>query len=153
MMKNILPLLIERAGQLRDRHVADAQENLATLRTAQSVLQRLDEFRVEFLARSPAATGAQADAQALQDYQRFVGRLDEAIAQQRLECDRRQQRNDAAQRLLLDSQRRVVALQSWKRREAHAEANRESRKTQREADEFAARAAVHASANVNGALS
>lgn len=153
MMKNILPLLIERAEQLRDRHVAEAQETVATLRTAQSVLQRLDEFRVEFLARSPAATGAHADGQALQDYQRFVGRLDEAIAQQRLECDRRQQRNDAAQRLLLDSQRRVVALQSWKRREAHAEANRESRKLQREADEFAARAAVRASAGVNGALS
>jgi flagellar FliJ protein len=141
MMKNVLPLLIERAQQLRDKHVGEARDTLATLQTAQQVLQRLDEFRAEFLARSPAASGATADAQALLDYQRFVGRLDEAMAQQRQECARRQQRNDAAQRQLLESQRRVVALQAWQRREAAALAAKDNRRTQREADEFAARAA------------
>lgn len=141
MMNKVLPLLIDRAQVLRDKHVAQARETLATLQTAQQVLQRLDDFRTEFIARSPAASGATADAQALQDYQRFVGRLDEAIAQQRQECSHRSQRNDAAQRLLLDSQRRVVALQSWQRRELAAQVAKDNRRSQREADEFAARAA------------
>ncbi len=141
MMKNVLPLLIDRAQVLRDKHVGEARETLTTLQTAQQVLQRLDDFRAEFIARSPAASGASADTQSLQDYQRFVGRLDEAMAQQRQECARRQKRNDAAQRQLLDSQRRVVALQSWQRREAAALAARDNRRTQRESDEFAARAA------------
>jgi flagellar FliJ protein len=141
MMKNVLPLLIDRAQVLRDKHVREARETLTTLQTAQQVLQRLDDFRTEFMARSPASSGASADTQALLDYQRFVGRLDEAMAQQRQECTRRQQRNDAAQRQLLDSQRRVVALQSWQRREAAALAAKDNRRTQREADEFAARAA------------
>lgn len=141
MMKNVLPLLIDRAQVLRDKHVAQARETLTTLQTAQQVLQRLDDFRAEFIARSPASSGATADTQALLDYQQFVGRLDEAIAQQRQECARRQQRNDAAQRQLLDSQRRVVALQSWQRREAAALVAKDNRRTQREADEFATRAA------------
>ena len=141
MMKNVLPLLIDRAQVLRDKHVAQARDTLATLQTAQQVLQRLDDFRGEFIARSPASTGATADTQALLDYQRFVGRLDEAIAQQRQECTRRLQRNDAAQRQLLDSQRRVVALQSWQRREAAAQVAKDNRRSQREADEFATRAA------------
>lgn len=141
MMNNVLPLLIDRAQVLRDRHVREARDTLTTLQTAQQVLQRLDDFRVEFLARSPAASGASADTHALQDYQRFVGRLDEAIAQQRQECARRQQRNDAAQRQLLDSQRRVVALQAWSRRELAAQVTRDNRRTQRESDEFATRAA------------
>jgi flagellar FliJ protein len=141
MMKNVLPLLIDRAQVLRDKHVAQARETLTTLQTAQQVLQRLDEFRAEFIARSPAASGGTADTQALLDYQQFVGRLDEAIAQQRQECTRRLQRNDAAQRQLLESQRRVVALQSWQRREAAAQVAKDNRRTQRESDEFATRAA------------
>ncbi len=154
MMTNLIPMLIDRAQQLRDRHVAEARDTLVTLNTAQSVLQRLDDFRIDFLARSPAATGACADAQALQDYQRFVGRLDEAITQQRQECERRRVRNDAAQRQLLDSQRRVVALQAWQRREAHAQATRDSRRSQREADEFAAHAvAARGPGEFGGALS
>lgn len=151
MMKNLLPMLIERAQQLRDRHVAQARDTLATLQSATSVLQRLDDFRADFLARSPAATGAAVDTQALQDYQRFVLKLDAAIGQQRSECELRRQRNDDAQRLLLDSQRRVVALQSWQRREAHVQAAREGRRDQRSADEFAARAAARAMTELRAA--
>ena len=51
MMTNLIPMLIDRAQQLRDRHVAEARDTLVTLNTAQSVLQRLDDFRIDFLAR------------------------------------------------------------------------------------------------------
>jgi flagellar FliJ protein len=140
-MDTLLPLLIDRATELRDQQARLSREAAAAAAATQTTLGRLEHFRQDSLARLPAATGQATDAQALVDGQRFMSRLDDAIALQRLECERREQRSAAGQQQLVASQRRLLAFEALVQRRAAAAQAREQRRAQQASDEFAARAA------------
>lgn len=141
MMEQVLGTLIEGARLARDRHAVARRNAALAVEQAHHTLQRLGQYRGECLARSPAAAGGTPDGDALVDYQRFVGRLDQAIALQGRDVQARQSGLEAAQLTLQESQRRLKALETLVARRAAARALQAQRKDQRDADEFAARAA------------
>ena len=141
-MKHALPLLIERAQAARDQQAARTRQARQSATQAQATLQRLQAFRGECLARSPAAVGGSADGASLAGYQQFVTRLDEAIGMQGQEAGLRERMADEQQRQLLQHQQRLLAFQTLARRQAQQQAHREQRLDQRTSDEFAARAAA-----------
>lgn len=140
-MDHVLPYLIESARTARDRQAASLRQAELSVRQALATLQRLRQFRTECLARSPASMHARSDGQALAAYQQFVGRLDEAIVLQRQEADRREARRVAQQEQLTRAHQRVAAFETLARRRLQERERREQRRMEREADEFAARAA------------
>lgn len=139
-MKHALPLLLHSAASARDQQSAVLAQARQAQAQAQSTLERLREFRADCLARSAAGTLRGSDGAALRDYQRFVDRLDEAIAIQQHELARRAERVAGEQQRLQHCQQRVLAFEALQRREAQAAAARAQRREQRESDEFAARA-------------
>jgi len=139
-MKHALPLLLQSAASARDRQAAVLAQARQAVAQAQATLDRLEGFRAECLARSAAGTLRTTGAEALREYQRFVERLDEAVAMQRNELDARAQRAAAEHDRLLRCQQRLLAFEALREREARAAAARAQRREQRESDEFAARA-------------
>jgi flagellar FliJ protein len=143
-MLHVLPQLIEQATQGRDREAARLQQAQRTVQQARSTLERLQAFRLECLARSPAASHGRGDGATLADYQRFVSRLDEAIVMQGHELAQREQQAAQQQQRLVAAQQRLLAFDTLKRRQLQQRHAREQRREQRAADEFAARAFVRA---------
>ncbi|TFZ08342.1 flagellar export protein FliJ [Ramlibacter humi] len=143
-MEHVLPMLTQQATAARDREAARLQQARQSHAQAQATLQRLEAFRQECLARSPAATGGRGDGATLAAYQQFVARLDEAIAMQRQETGLRANQADAQQQRLAQAQQRLLAFQALANRQAVRAAQRETKREQRMADEFAARATARA---------
>ena len=140
-MDAVLPLLIERAQAARDRMAAEARQSAQALQQSQATLERLRQFRAEYLARSPATRGGAVSPQVLVDWQRFLARLDDAIRLQAQECEHRRQVDDVRRRQLGEGQRRLMAFETLDRRRAAVREIAQGRRAQRDADEFAARAA------------
>ena len=143
-MEHVLPILIESARNVRDRQAASLRQAELGVRQALATLQRLLQFRCECMARSPGATHARSDGPALADYQQFVSRLDEAIAVQQQEAQRREAGRAAQQLLLTRAQQRVAAFEALALRRLQERQLREQRRLERETDEFAARMARRA---------
>jgi len=139
-MRHVLPLLIERAQAARDRQVQVLRQAQQSAAQAHSTLDRLGAFRGECLSRSAAAQLGATDGASLAGYQRFVGRLDDAIGMQAQEATLRDAQAAEQQRRLLEQQRRVLAFESLARRDALQRSRREQRGERLAADEFAARA-------------
>lgn len=140
-MKHALPALIETARSARDRETAILVQTQHAAGQAQATMQRLAQYRTEYLARSPAATGAPSDAQSLAQYQLFFTRLDEAIAMQHQEIEWRTARVVSQQAVLLRCQQRLLAFETLARRQELERQAAEMRRQQIETDEFAARVA------------
>jgi flagellar FliJ protein len=143
-MQKVLPMLIDQARTVRDQQAARLQQAQGALQQAQGTLERLHAFRIECLARSPAAVLGRSDGAGLADYQRFVTRLDEAIAAQRQQAELRQAAMLKQQQVLQQAQQRLLAFDTLDRRYATQRAARELRHEQRQSDEFAARATARA---------
>lgn len=139
-MDAVLPQLIERAQAARDRLAFEARQTAQALQQSLATLERLRTFRADYLARSPATSGAAVSPQALADWQRFLARLDDAIRMQSQECEHRQQLHDARRQQLGDGQRRLMAFETLVQRRAAVREAGLARRAQRDADEFAARA-------------
>ena len=139
-MDKVLPLLTEGALALRDRHAALVRAAARAVQQADATLAQLRQFRLDLLARSPAALGTATDAQALVGYQRFLARLDEAIVLQQQERALRLGRVEAAQQQLIEKQKRLTAFETLARRRAAERSIKETRRLQRDSDEYAARA-------------
>lgn len=140
-MDKVLPILTERATTARDQQAVRMREAAGLLQQAGATLDRLQEFRTDCIARSPTARGGSPDGQSMADYQRFLGRLDEAITLQQQECVRRQERSAAVQQALIENQKRLMAFETLARRRGALRLLKDSRVAQRMSDEFAARAA------------
>ena len=143
-MLHVLPHLIEQATQDRDREAARLQQAQRAVQQASATLERLRVFRLECLARSPAASHGRGDGATLADYQRFVSRLDEAIAMQGQEVAQRDQLAAQQQQRLVAAQQRLLAFDALQRRQLQQRHLRDQRREQRAADEFAARALARA---------
>lgn len=139
-MKLVLPLLIERAREARDQLAAAARAAALATQQAQATLEQLTNFRADYLGRSPTAGAGGFSADRLHDWQQFMTRLDEAVALQRQDCERRRQFEAMRQEQLAQGQRRLMAFEALALRQAQERDRRLARQDQRESDEFAARA-------------
>lgn len=141
-MKAVLPLLIERARQARDQLAVQSRQAAQRVQQAAATREQLESFRQDYLRRAPGRAGQPTTADGLQDWQRFVTRLDQAIALQVQDLAIRQQQAEHAQVRLAEGQRRLTAFQALDTRQHAAQSQREQRAAQRDSDEFAARATL-----------
>ncbi len=139
-MKQVLPLLIERALEARDQLAAAARQATQAVQQAEATLAQLTTFRADYLRRSPTGSVGGFTADRLHDWQRFMTRLDEAMALQREDCERRRQVEAMRQQQLAEGQRRLMAFEALAARQAAEQNRRQARQAQRDSDEFAARA-------------
>lgn len=139
-MRQVLPLLIERALEARDQLAAAARAATQAVQQSQATLEQLTHFRADYLKRSPTGHVGDFSADRLHDWQRFMTRLDEAMAMQREDCERRRQVEALRIQQLAEGQRRLMAFEALAARQAAERDRRQARQAQRESDEFAARA-------------
>ncbi len=139
-MKQALPLLIERAREARDQLSAAGPAATLAVQQAQATLQQLTAFRADYLQRSPTATVGGFSADRLHDWQRFMTRLDEALALQQEDIERRRRLEALRLQQLSEGQRRLMAFEALAARQAAERDRRQARQAQRDSDEFAARA-------------
>lgn len=143
-MQHALPLLIERARTARDQQSARLAQARQEQDRAQATLQRLQDFRRECLARNPVHRG-RTDADSLEDHLRFLGTLDQAMAQQQQQLALRERHCADQQAQLQQLQQRLLAFETLARRQADAKARQAARQEQRATDDFAALAALRRS--------
>ena len=140
MQAHVLPIVIQQARQSRDAQSARTVAALTAVQQAESTLRQLEDFRIDYLRRSPAASGETLQIERLLDFQRFVTRLDEAIAIQQNEAALRRHRQFESQQQLAEAQRRLLAFETLATRQAAEREHSARRREQRDTDEFAARA-------------
>lgn len=112
---------------------------LASEQEVEKTLALLDQYRDEYEARfrQAARDGLSRDEWA--NYQSFLGRLDEAIAQQRALVEASRQRTVDGQREWLDKRNRVKAFDTLSQRHKASEVRSEAKTEQRDQDEHAAK--------------
>jgi flagellar FliJ protein len=138
----------ERIGVLQnlEQHESDAAartlaESQRALRERESVLADLRRYREEYLGgRRLRANGVSIVA--FQDYQRFVARLDEAIAHQSRLVAEAQLQYDARRTEWLIARGRAASLEKVVERCADVERRHDALIEQRRTDEAASRAPV-----------
>ncbi len=150
-MRTPLDTLIE----LAQRRCDEAATALAAHRKVQGELQHrgatLGRYRSDYVLRLESAARAGIDGASLRNLRRFLGRLDEAQAQQERDAQACQARVAQAQAAWQAAQRRMEAFAALDRRRDMALALQARRVEQRLQDEAAARVIrVRAAANHQG---
>lgn len=140
MKPNTLIKLIERVESERDSERAHAHQARRQAEEAHNTLVRLQAFRQDFLCRAPGAQSAPVHAESLQGRQQFTLAIGQAIGAQQQACAERDQQRDRAQAVLMERQKRLLALQSLHQRQADAQHALQLRRDQKESDAWAARA-------------
>ena len=112
---------------------------LASEQEVEKTLILLEQYREEYEARFRKAAQAGLSRDEWGNYQSFLGRLDEAIAQQRSLVAASKRRTVDGQREWLDKRNRVKAFDTLSQRHAASEAQGAAKTEQRAQDEYAAK--------------
>lgn len=112
---------------------------LASEQEVEKTLALLEQYREEYEVRFRQAAQAGLSRDEWGNYQSFLGRLDEAIAQQRSLVAASKQRTVDGQREWLDKRNRVKAFDALSRRHTANEAQGAAKSEQRAQDEHAAK--------------
>jgi flagellar FliJ protein len=139
---SVLELLLEQAEHTRDAALAECQRADAQARQALAQLDQLERYRQDYDARWGAASGRSGSVTQLQGLHGFMQRLEQALAQQRRQCDGAERRAAAAREALLARELRVAAVRKLLQRRAEAARQHAGRLAQRASDESAQRAAA-----------
>ena len=115
-----------------------AQEN-----DARSRLKLLEDYRAEYLGRFQQAAAQGLSAAQWANYQDFIGRLDEAINQQKRAVDMSAGRTQAGQQHWLKQRNKAQAFDTLAQQHEAEQRYQEGRKEQKQGDEFAARKHFH----------
>ncbi len=131
-----LQLLVEHT----QNQASKAAERLATFKVkwqvADDKLQQLVAFREEYRHRFYLASQEGMAAIVIADYQIFLRKLDDAIAQQQQEIVICMTNWESGRQEWLGTQHKLKAYQTLERRHAYGELQRERRLDQREQDEY-----------------
>lgn len=136
-----LRMLIEMARERRDAASGRKAEAQRDADAAAATLRTLDDYRGQALANGPVRDGAALEVAQLRTLDAFGCRLDAAIASQRGACEQRDAVVADRAQHLGDAQRRLQALELLESRRRAERLAAEERRSQRDNDEFAARAA------------
>ena len=125
-------------------HMDDAARKLGQLLASEEevgkTLALLEQYREEYEARFRQAARNGLSRDEWRNYQTFLGRLDEAIAQQRALVEASRQRTADGQKEWLDKRNRVKAFDTLSQRHRANEEQAEAKSEQRAQDEHAANA-------------
>jgi flagellar FliJ protein len=141
-------LLSLREHAERERDTAQAALRAAEEAAARAEAQagQLDDYRGQFRTRWMAQFQQAASTVLLQCHHGFTQRLDQAIDQQRLQCQQGQRRVAQAREQLLACEMRLAAIGKLIARRLQAAHQQAERREQKQTDEAAQRAAWHARA-------
>lgn len=127
---------------MQDR-VEDATRALGTLvaaeQDAKSKLQLLVQYREEYVARLRNASAQGIDLAVWRNYQAFIDRIDQAIAQQRATVAATELRTAEGQTEWLQQRNKLKAIDTLFQKRQEGERRVENKREQKFQDEFAAR--------------
>jgi flagellar FliJ protein len=135
-----LKMLIALAVTSRDAaaaHLAQMRQNAAQ---AQAQWAALQGYAREYAQRSRRQAQHGLDSAAQANWLAFDGKLEQAVAQQAREVERRNALADAAESEFVDMQRRVKSLETLAARQVETARLSSARRDQKLTDEIAARA-------------
>ncbi|MCZ7653501.1 MAG: flagellar export protein FliJ [Rhodocyclaceae bacterium] len=112
---------------------------LASEQEVEKTLALLEQYREEYEARFRRAAQSGLTREEWSNYQSFLGRLHDAISQQRILVDASKQRTVDGQREWLDKRNRVRAFDTLSQRHKTVEERCEAKTEQRTQDEHAAK--------------
>ena len=137
------PFALQTVLDLMQRRTDDATQRLASLiaaeQDAQAKLDLLYQYRLEYAQRFQDSAQSGLSPQQWKNFQDFLARLDDAIAQQREIVNQSKKRTAAGQSHWQEQRIRLQAIDTLSLRHAKAEQAREARREQKVVDEFAAR--------------
>lgn len=128
-------LRMDEAGRLLGQLLASEQE-------AGARVVLLQNYRLEYQERFLAAARTGIGREAMHNFQSFLARLDEAIAQAQALVEQSKQRTAAGQRQWLDQRVQVKAYDTLSTRHFEREQRAASRQEQKLQDEHAARSGL-----------
>ncbi|MBX3648524.1 MAG: flagellar export protein FliJ [Rhodocyclaceae bacterium] len=128
---------------LSNVHMDDAAHRLGQLLASEQEVEKtldlLEQYREEYEARFRQAAQNGLTREEWGNFQSFLGRLDEAIAQQRALVNASKQRTVDGQKEWLDKRNRVKAFDTLSQRHKANEIRSEAKTEQRAQDEHAAK--------------
>ncbi|MEP7283407.1 MAG: flagellar export protein FliJ [Rubrivivax sp.] len=136
----VLQLLLEQAEQARDTAQADWQRTDTQARQAHAQSEQLERYRHDYTQRWGARSGRTGSVGQLQALHGFLQRLEQALVQQRQQCELAERRAIAARAALLARERRVASVLKLLQRRAEEQRRQATRQTQKHDDEAAQRA-------------
>lgn len=112
---------------------------IAQEQSAKSRLQLLEQYRQEYADKFTAAAEQGLTPMAWRNYQEFLGRIDEAIAQQRQAVTNSERNTSAGQVHWQEQNKRLKAIDTLSQRHDARERYAENRRDQKEHDELTSR--------------
>lgn len=140
-MPDALDTLIERLREERDQALAQAAQAEQGRDAAQRQAEQLQAHRRDCLQRFGAQEGAQLGVERLRHLNHFVGRLDQALAQQAQAVEQARRRAERARELRQALALRLASAEALRERRQAEQAARAGRREQKQLDEFASRQA------------
>lgn len=138
---NALHTLLEQADAARDAALAEHQRAVRGQQAAEHQAEQLVDYRREYVQRFGSRFGRAGAVELLRCYQGFMGRLDDAVSQQKQIVAQAVSRVRATQAALQAAELRAASVRKLIERRLAEAAQAESRREQKASDEFASRVA------------
>ena len=141
------PFPLQTVADLMQTRADDAAVALGKLlaqeKDARARLQLLEDYRAEYLSRFQQAAAQGLSAAQWANYQEFIGRIDEAIGQQRRVVETSSGQTQAGQQHWLKQRNKAQAFDTLAQQHEAEQRYQEGRKEQKQGDEFSARKHFH----------
>lgn len=134
-----LQTLLDLANSRMDDAARKLGELIASERAVEEKLSLLVEYRNEYQARFLEAARNGIGPDAWRNYSAFLGKLDDAIAQQQKVVSDSKQRTERGQQAWVDERNKVKAFDTLSHRYQAEQARKEAKQEQRLTDEHAAK--------------
>ncbi len=136
-MSDALQALLELATRERDAARAALMQAEAQSNRALAQLDQLVAYEGDYRARAPGTTGLAAPIELLRCHLGFMGRLDQALAQQREAVQQRHAELLRRRQALQEAELKLASVQKLRERRAAEHRHAESRREQRRSDDAA----------------
>jgi flagellar FliJ protein len=136
-MSDSLATMLELAARQRDIERAALMQAEGASNRALAQLDRLTAYQAEYRTRTPGLAGLAAPIELLRCHQGFMGRLDQALLQQREAVQAADTELRRRRQQLQQAELRVASVQKLIERRQAERARAEARREQRQTDESA----------------
>jgi flagellar FliJ protein len=136
-MSQGLDTLRELAGRQRDAARAALQQAEALSNRALAQLDQLRAYEADYRGRTPGLAGVAAPIELLRCHQGFMGRLDQALAQQHEALQRAEAELLRRRQRLQEAELRLASVEKLLQRRDAERGRQEAQREQRQADEAA----------------
>lgn len=136
-MSGGLDTLRELSERQRDAARAALMQAEAQCNRAMAQLEQLCAYESEYRGRAPGSSGAAAPIELLRCHQGFMGRLEQALAQQQESVRRAESELRHRRELLQQAELKLASVQKLLQRRLVEQGRAEARRDQRQTDEAA----------------